>query len=210
MRQFREKKKGLRLNKFPYPSRGAGRGGGGKRLNSPKERETEGAFQLFPISSYLGCFFVSRRTATFQRSPGFSLPCPRVLGHATSLSPRLAPFCDCKFLDVGLKGAKTFAVERVSKRRRWFLLPPCCVVERKYFRKSFCSPPVLLDTRTLDDGARSFADTGSRTGSRSRMRQNGFFHSVCNLIAVKIAKPRPNALLRTSVASLRAFFVKRM
>lgn len=50
---------------------------------------------------------------------------------------RLASFRDCKFLDVGLKGAKTFAAKYALAASSGFLSAMYYVLlERKHFRKS--------------------------------------------------------------------------
>lgn len=103
---------------------------------------------------------------------------------------RLASFRDCKFLDVGLKGAKTFAAKCAVAASSGFLSLLCTT----YYLNGNTSGNLLFltgqPTAWYTNSRRHTlcADTEYHGVAFHRSAtETAFFRSVCNLIAVKHA-----------------------
>lgn len=133
-------------------------------------------FQLFSISLLVYVASCPRGRVSPSDAHPFAAPAslPRSFGSRDFLSSRLASFRDCKFLDVGLKGAETFrgraavAVSHSVTRTLTRTLP------ESIFRLSAGRP---LDTRTLERRY-LFADTRYHRVAFQPLSKVGFFYAL--------------------------------
>lgn len=159
-------------------------------------------FQLFSISLLVYVASCPRGRASPSDAHPFAAPAslPRSFRSRDFLSSRLASFRDCKFLDVGLKGAETFrgraavAVSHSVTRTLTRTLP------ESIFRLSAGRPVGRLTHEPSNDDTSSPIYQISPSRFPTTSESWPFPRSVCNFIAVKnhAAKHRPNARPRTS------------